>query len=266
MTLYTVIGARGFIGSRLASSLKAAGAEVYAPARDDAGLWERDLGRVLYCAGLTGDYRTRPFEAVEAHTGLVSRLLERARFERFVYLSSTRLYQTGRAASGREDARLNLDPNDPEQVYEFSKALGENLTVNRSGGRGVAARVAYVFDWEPGAAGFLSEWLLRAREARDIAIASTPQDGRDYIHLDDVARALAALADSDAGGVVNVASGQVTTNAEIAQVFAQAGWRVSFTGQGASAPPPELDVGRLETLGVRARPPLELIETYLRSL
>ena len=56
MSLYTVIGASGFIGGRLVQALRAQGAEVHAPTRSDPELFARDLGRVFYCAGLTGDW------------------------------------------------------------------------------------------------------------------------------------------------------------------------------------------------------------------
>jgi nucleoside-diphosphate-sugar epimerase len=263
MTLYTVYGAQGFIGRRLTARLRADGHEVLTPGRGDA-VDAQDLGRVIYAAGLTGDYRTRPFDAVEAHVSLLSRILERARFDRLVYLSSTRLYQA--AAVGREDAPLNIDPNDPEHLYELTKALGENLTLHRSGGRGAVARLSYVFDEQPGAAGFLSDWLNRARQGGDIEIASSPSAGRDYIHLDDVVQALVVMADSSENTLINVASGQATTNAEIAQVFAETGRRVTFTAKDQPAEAPAIDISRLSGLGVRARPAVERIRDYLAGL
>jgi len=265
MARYTVIGAGGFIGSRVVAALAADGCEVEAPGRG-ADLTTRDLGRVIYCAGLTGDYRTRPFDTVEAHAALVSRILQAGRYERLVYLSSTRLYQTTGAAIGREDAPLNLDPGDREQVYELSMALGENLAVNRSDGRGCAARLSYVFDWTEGAEGFLAGWFAQARAGREITIASTPEDGRDFIHVSDVIRALRAMADQPVNEIVNVASGRTTTNAEIAEVFEAAGWRVRFTGDAPAAAPTRADIGRLRALGLEPRPALEVIAGYLKSL
>lgn len=266
MSLYTVIGAGGFIGARVVERLRTERAEVFAPARGDPALFSRDLGRVFYCAGLTGDYRERPFEAVEAHVGLIARVLQEARFERLVYLSSTRLYDSLGGAPGRETAALPLDPNNPEHVYELSKALGENLALNRSQGRGAVARLSYVFDWTPGAAGFLSDWLCAARTSRILTLDSSPAYGRDYIHLDDVVTALRAMLDQGGAGLVNVASGAALTNAEIAEVFSRRGWSVAFSRQAAAPPPPPLDVARLAALGAAARDVRGLIDGYLESL
>jgi len=267
MSLYTVIGAGGFIGGRVRQRLDEAGAEVFAPARGDRDLFTRDLGRVVYCAGLTGDYREKPFEAVEAHVGLLARVLEQASFERLVYLSSTRLYDSLAGGVGREDAALPLDPNQTHHVYELSKALGENLALNQSDGRGAVARLSYVFDWADGAAGFLSEWLIRARASRSLLLNSSPSHARDYIHLDDVAGALRAMLDQGDAGLVNVASGRTLTNGEVAEVFRRRGWTVAFTKEGqAVAPSAGVDVGRLARLGAPARDVPGLIDSYLAAL
>jgi nucleoside-diphosphate-sugar epimerase len=265
VTLYSVIGSGGFIGARVAQTLRADGQEVFTPGRRDEVLG-RDLGRVFYCAGLTGDYRTRPFETVEAHVGFLSRILEHGRFERLVYLSSTRVYDANPDAQGREDAPLRVNPNESEHLYELSKLLGENLAVNRSGGRGAAARLSYVFDWTQDAAGFLSDWLRRAGESRDLALDTSAWDGRDYIHRDDAVAGLRAVLDSDLNGVVNVAGGRTVTNAELAHTFRDAGWRVTFrrAAQGQAPPPP--DVSRLTALGLQARDVRALIADYLATL
>ncbi|HEX5379428.1 MAG TPA: SDR family oxidoreductase [Phenylobacterium sp.] len=253
MTLATVIGAGGFIGGRLVAALRAQGREVYAPVRGDPELFARDLGRVFYCAGLTGDFMDRPFDTVEAHVGLIARVLRDARFERLVYLSSTRLYDSLGARGGREDDVLELDPALPRNVYDLSKALGENLCLTRADGRAVVARLSNVFADDAAASGFLSELLQRARREREIVLPSSPDGGRDYIHLDDVLKALLALEAGDAAGIVNVAGGRTLTNAELAQVFADAGWRLTLTGREAPPAPPVCDTQRLRALGITPR-------------
>lgn len=264
--LATVIGAQGFVGRRLTERLAADGADPWTPAKGDTGLFDRDLGVVYYCAGLTADYDQRPFDTVEAHASLVSRIIAAGRFERFVYLSSTRLYDGLPKAEVDEDEPLVFDPKDPRRVYDLSKALGENLAMARAAGRGRVARLANVYDWEDGAPGFLSEWLIRAREDRDLVLPSSPAVARDYIHLDDVVDALLAIAASDAPAVVNVASGELVTNGSIAEVFEDAGWRVRFTGAAKPAPPPNAAVLRLAGLGVRARPVRDVVRGYLEGL
>jgi nucleoside-diphosphate-sugar epimerase len=262
----TVVGGQGFVGARLAARLRADGVDVDVPAKGDPAIAERDLGTVYYCAGLTADYDRRPFDTVEAHASLVGRILVANRFDRFVYLSSTRLYDGLSRAEVAEDEPLVFDPADPRRVYDLSKALGENLTLTRAGGRGRVARLANVYDWTAGAPGFLSEWLIRARNEKALGLQSSPAIARDYIHLDDVVDALIAIAGAPEPVIVNVASGELVTNGEIAAVFEDAGWQVTFAGDATPPAPPNAAVARLAGLGVRARPVKDVVRGYLKEL
>jgi UDP-glucose 4-epimerase len=259
----TVIGAGGFVGRRLVSALTAQGETPWAPAKGDPDLLTRDLGVVYYCAGLTADYDARPFDTVEAHASLVSDIVQAGRFERLIYTSSTRLYDGLALSEVSEATPLSFDPTDPRRTYDLSKALGENLVMTRAGGRGAVARLANVFDWTHGAPGFLSEWLIRARTERTLSLDSSPYVARDYIHLDDVVAGLIAMAGAADPGIVNVASGELVTNGEIAEVFAQAGREVSFTRDGRPAPPPRASAAKLAALGVTPTPVREVVARYL---
>ena len=259
-----MVGAGGFVGRRLAARLAAQGAEVFAPSRGDPDLLTRDLGLVFYCAGLTADYDARPFDAVEAHVNLLSAIARAGRFERLVYLSSTRLYDS--SGGGGEDAPLALAPANPRHTYDLSKALGENITLTRTGGRGAVARLANVYDWSQGSPGFLSQWLIQAAGARALTLASSPHIVRDYIHLDDVTQALAAIGAAPEPGIVNVASGELVANAAIAKVMTEQGWRIGFTGDAAPPPGPRADVARLTALGVRPAPVEDVVRGYLQGL
>lgn len=261
----TVVGAAGFVGARLTARLQADGWSVWAPAKGDPALFKRDLGTVFYCAGLTADYDRRPFDTVAAHASLVSELIRADRFDRLVYCSSTRLYDGQKKPEVHEAEPLVFDPADPRRVYDLSKALGENLTLARTGGRGAVARLSNVYDWEDGAPGFLSEWLIEARRNRDLALNSSPNIARDYIHLDDTVAALIAIAERGQG-IYNVAAGRLTTNADIARVFETAGFWVKFTGDANPPPPPNASAERLAGLGVRARPVEDVVAAYLEGL
>lgn len=266
MSRYTVVGASGYVGRRLVAALEADGAEVYAPPRGDAGLLDRDLGRVFYCAGLTADYLRRPFDTVEAHVSLLARLLERGRFERLVYLSSTRLYDSLPEGEGDEARALVLSPAEPRHLYDFSKGLGENLCLTQSGGRAAVARLACVFDEAPGAPGFLPGWIDRARTEREIGLASATGYVRDYIHLDDTVAALRAILDRGPAEVVNVASGENVSNAELAEMFEKHGRRIRFERETPRQAAPVCETARLHALGVRPRRVRDVLDAILKEL
>jgi nucleoside-diphosphate-sugar epimerase len=262
---YTVLGASGFVGSRLVASLRKEGYEVYAPQRGDAGVFSRDLGRVFYCAGLTADYAARPFDTVEAHVTLLARILRDAHFAHLVYLSSTRLYDSRGAEGGNENQDLIVNPVNPRHLYDLSKALGENLCLTVAADRTAVARLACVFDWNAGTPGFLSGWLQRAAREKAFCLDSGTGFVRDYIHLDDVTAALRAMADCAATGIFNVASGENVSNAELADVFNRNGWSVSLSHEVPRQNAPSCDIQRLVAIWMQPRPVRAVVEAYLKE-
>ena len=220
--LATLIGGDGFIGRRLQARLRREGWTCQVPARDEAWLLRRPLGRVFYCAGLTADYAARPFDTVEAHASLLARVLREADFEALVYLSSTRLYDSCPGFAGGEvdeDTPLALDPAQPRHLYDLSKALGESLCRQASGGRARIARLACVYSGEDDDAdGFLGGLLARVRAAGRgplLEVDSSPEAARDYVHVDDVAEALLAIATGGTRPLYNVGSGVNVFNREL---------------------------------------------------
>lgn len=266
--LYTVIGSAGFIGRRLVASLRAAGHSVYLPLRDAPAPLQCELGRVIYCAGLTADYARRPFDTVQAHVGLLSNLLHHASFEHLTYLSSTRLYDSLGENGGvtfTEDAALLLNPTHPRHLYDLSKALGENLCLTAAAGKTSVARLACVYDWSDGAPGFLSEWLQRARHEKTMTIDTASGLVRDYIHLDDVVASLCAISGAKAGGIVNVASGENVSNAELAALFNDNGWRIGLQRESRRQSGAACDVLRLAALGVTPRRVRDVLATWINT-
>ena len=255
----TLIGGKGFVGRHLQARLRAEGWHCWVPQRDDPQLWERDLGHVFYCAGLTADYAERPFDAVEAHTSLLNRVLRDARFESLVYLSSTRLYDSlGDSLSGigaTEDLPLRLAPDNPRHLYDLSKALGESLCCVAGQGRARVARLSCVWSAQPDAEGFLPELMRRVLASRGapgaaqrpcVFVASSPHLARDYVHIDDVLSALVTLATQDGFAIYNVASGRNVGNAQLFEGLSRvSGCELVATQDGIAATLPRISVARM---------------------
>lgn len=262
---YTVLGGSGFIGSRVVNALRASGETSYVPVKGSEEIFARDLGRVFYCIGLTADYINRPFDTINAHIAYLARILAEAKFERIVYLSSTRLYDD--QSSGSEGEPLLLNPTKPRHLYDLSKAMGENLCMVASGGRGRVARLSNVYDSSEGAPGFLSELLLRLKTERKFMIESSPGFSRDYISIDDVVSGLRAILDNDVPRIVNVASGENVTNQALIDCLNQSGCSIGFQDnkkiEHLSA---VCDISRLRSLHVHPLPVLNYLETFMRHI
>jgi nucleoside-diphosphate-sugar epimerase len=214
---------------------------------------------VFYCAGLTADYVLRPADTVEAHVGLLSRILSQGGFEALVYLSSTRLYD-GQPTSrgGTEEGSFIVDAGNTRSLYDLSKMLGENLCRVMGLGKARVARLACVYRDETDADGFLPGLLrqvLAASRGGTFSVDSSPSLERDYVHVDDVVDALIKIAVAGRYDVYNVASGENVTNARLAQeIEAFTGVRLRFDRSDHPAPAAGIDRSRLtEELGWNPR-------------
>ncbi|MBZ0225944.1 MAG: SDR family oxidoreductase [Comamonas sp.] len=210
---FTVLGGSGYIGSRLVEHLRTQGHTVWAPARGDAEVFSRPMGHVIYCVGLTADFRTRPFETVDAHVSLLSEVLRRARFDSLLYLSSTRVYMG--AASTDEDAPLAVLPGDPSYLYNLTKLTGESLC-HASGRTGVrVARLSNVVGPGMDAASdnLVADLVHQARRGH-IVLRSNPRSAKDYVQVADVLDWLPCIALHGHAKVYNVASGRQTSHAQ----------------------------------------------------
>ena len=127
MARFTILGATGFIGSRLANYLEKKGDRVTRSKFENA-IAATDLGHVIYCIGLTADFRSRPFDTMDAHVNRLGEFLKNTHVQSFLYLSSTRIY--GSASIADETTKISVDPSSPGDLYNISKVAGEALCLS----------------------------------------------------------------------------------------------------------------------------------------
>jgi nucleoside-diphosphate-sugar epimerase len=263
MARFAVFGASGFIGRHLVASLTHRGHEVRPIYRDTRLRRGECLGHTVYAIGLTADFRTRHVETARAHVGVLADVLEAYEFESFVYLSSTRVYRG--AATGREDADLVVRPTAADDLYALSKLTGEALCLAHPEARFRVARLSNVIGAGAASPSFLASLLDEARHKSMVTFHSSPESRKDYVDLDDVDRALEAIALRGSHRLYNVASGLSTSNATLARLIREA-FHVDaiFTAGAPTLAFPEIDVSRLRREFAFTPTPFE--ETFARMI
>ena len=251
-----VLGASGFVGRRLVKYLHANGRQVIIPNKSECCLIHEKIDTLYYCVGYTADYLKNPSATIEAHVGLLSRVIETIDFDHIVYLSSTRVYDGLNLykCDGHED--LILNPYKSRHLYDLTKVLGENLLLTCMPHHCSIARLSCVYDAGEDSPGFLSNLLQKTRKSKYIKIKSSPNICRDYVLLDDVVKSLIAMASTRTCGVINVASGRNTYNYEIADALACFDIDVQFASFDDIFHYPLCDIKKLTMLGIK---PIETI-------
>lgn len=255
MTSCTVLGGSGYIGRHLVDYLRMQGHEVWAPGRGDDSVFSRDLGHVFYCVGLTGNFRERPFDTVQAHVEFLSEVLRRGQFASLLYLSSTRVYMG--AHSTHEDTALSVQPQDPSYLYNLSKLMGEALCHSCGRPQVRVARLSNVVGpgMDPRSGNLVAD-LVRQARAGHMVLRTAAQSAKDYVHVDDVVEWLLRIALHGRFSTYNVASGRQTTHAQwLERLSAQFGASVEVLADAPLQSFPGIEVERLATeFGATAKP------------
>ncbi|WP_043692824.1 SDR family oxidoreductase [Luteibacter sp. 9133] len=242
--MFTVFGATGFIGRELVASLRESGAQVRTPERGD-NLPDGSLGHVIYAVGVTADFRQRPFDTIEAHVSLASRLLRSTDFDSFLYLSSARLYR--HAADTRESARITIDPAEAEDFYDLTKLTGESIC-HRSGRDNVrVVRLSNVIGRDFSSRNFVFDVMREAWEERRVMLRSAPDSAKDYILVEDVVRMLPLIAAGGTYSCYNLASGVNLSHAAVlAPILHASGAELVLDHKARAQAALPLDIGRLQ--------------------
>lgn len=240
---FTVFGASGFVGGALCTHLREAGHDVLAPARDE--IPQGPLGHVVYAIGLTGDFRSRPLDTVDAHVTALATRLREATFDSWLYLSSTRVYGGSDAEVVAEDAVLRAQPT-ADGLYDLSKLLGEAICLSLPHPRARVARLSNVYGPEAHSDSFLGMVLADVAAGRDLTIREAPGSSKDYLAIDDACRLIEHVALSGAHRLYNLASGMPVTHGEIAATITrETGRPVSFAPGGPTRTFPRVDISRV---------------------
>lgn len=238
----SLIGGHGFIGRHLDIHLRKIGWVSDLIPRN-AGVPTRHLGHVFYCAGLTADFRERPFDTVEAHVTHLAELLKYAEFDSLTYLSSTRVYADAECTA--ENATLLVRPDNSGDLYNLSKLMGESLCL-QSGREVRVARLSNVYGIEMPEKNFLAEVLAEAARFHSVQFRTARDSEKDYISVGDVVSVLPRLAVEASQGIYNLASGQNISNQAIAVFLESAGVRCEFQLNAPLVKFPRIHVDKLE--------------------
>ena len=246
---WTVVGARGFIGSAFVRVLRARGEAVTSLTHREAATTNAELGHVIYASGVAWDAGKRVADAVAMHVEIPLALLGK-RLQSLAYISSTRVY--GDAPQTDEEAVLRVRADD---VYGATKAAGEAaiLADPRAGMRIV--RLSNVYGPSFGSGLMLSDFLRQAATTGQIVVRSSGDSSKDHVSIEDVVDMTLRIATGGAQRVYNIAAGKNTRQGDLLDALALAsGCNVDVAPGSPTVTFEPIDIRRISTeFGFTAR-------------
>ena len=239
--MITVLGASGFIGSHLVQRLEKYKLQFQAVRRDEK-IPRVNLGDVVYCIGVTADFRSRPFETVDAHVCTLLDLVKNHDFDSLLYLSSARVYAG--ADSTDEDTPLRVNPQYSNDLYNISKIMGESITLN-CGRTGRVARISNVYGPDFTSDNFLPGILRQAVNGEKIVLRTAPDSEKDYVWVHEVVEQLIFIAGGGKERVYNIASGMNVSNRQLAEKLCElTGCEIEFEPDAREIKFPRININR----------------------
>lgn len=226
-----VLGATGFIGKALVSSLSAQAISVVAPSRSDL-----DLAAPNSVGGLADQLRpddtlvfasaNTPEKGRDGATFMrniamgchVASAIERTPCQHVVYLSSVAVYGQSQETPASERARC-----DPDDLYGVMHLTREKLLRSALAARQVPLvilRLSSVYGAGDTHASYGPNRFMKEIEQRSgLTLFGGGEELRDHVYVDDVAAVILGTVARRSEGLLNVAAGRSISFASIADIF-----------------------------------------------
>ncbi len=215
--MYTIFGGNGFIGTFIKRKLIQDGQKVFVPKKNDNNIFLKDLGNVVYAAGITSDFRSRPYDTVNAHVSYLFEVLKKTTFKNFIYLSSTRIYRNSKQT--KENGQIILNSINLDSLYDLSKLTGEAICNSFNSNKIKVVRISNVIGNSNISNNFFDNLLNQARKKKNIILNDHINSEKDYIIIDDVVSLVLKILLHGKYRCYNVASGCNISNKKILELI-----------------------------------------------
>lgn len=271
-----ITGANGRVGSHLSRDLQTDGHELISIARSATGPgnhhYNLDVAEqytevkeiissekpdaVIHLASMIGPAcEADPAAAERVNVTATRRLANatsKAGVSRFIFFSSAAVYQQLILAPTDEDSNIA-----PQSVYGRTKLAAEQaITEEATSSSDTLFTSLRVFNiYGPGFPDSLVYKLIHAEESHPVKLFAFENFYRDYIHISDVAQAVRRVLDQDSNQrhtVMNIASGQAVSTAELIEALRAGGIKPQYTLSGDdNLSVSWADIARVKAIGFR---------------
>ncbi len=243
--MITILGSSGYIGSSLLNNFNKKSIPTFAPDRDK-NLFNHDLGDVIYCIGMTADFRLKPFETVESHVSILNDLLKNGKFDSLTYLSSSRVYIGSSENVVDENSNIVISINDPDSLYNLTKLTGERICLS-SGRNTKIIRLSNIYGDNYDSPNFIFELIKKIKENKFIELYTSLNSSKDYLSIDLAVKLITQIALGKTNGIFNLASGNNISNKEIIDMLnAHFDFKYNFNQKSKEVIYPQININKIK--------------------
>ncbi len=229
-----ILGSDGWIGKALVKEFSSLNFNVIRINKNNISEWIKSKNRkwiVIYAIGLKSQFRFKLNETFVAHVSLLDKILElqKNRIDKFLYLSSTRVYM--RSDCTFEESPTGLISSSLSDYYNITKLMGESLVLSNNNHNFKVVRISNVLGLNQPKDTFVGELIDDSIKKGKAIIKQSIKSSKDYISLDDVANYLKKIILNGNFRIYNVSSGYNISHKEIAYWLIKKGFKIEFNSQ-----------------------------------
>ncbi len=241
---YTIFGHSGFLGSNIVKYLKKKKYEVFLPSRNKIK-FSKNLNNVIYCIG-SDNVLENPEKGIESNLKLLSKILLKNKFKKFIFISSTRVYLNSKNTKENDNIKINI--NSKDYFYNLLQASSENLCLSQKNKNIKVVRLSNLYGFNFKKQTYLLPNLIRnSKKNKKINISINKKSKKNYLNIYDAIGIIIKIVNRSKYRLYNIASDKRVTIEKIALVIKKlTNCKIIYSNQKIKYDEPIINISRIK--------------------
>ena len=210
MSIFTIFGHTGFIGTHLKKRLKKN--TLILPKRGQTK-FKKFLHNIIYCIG-SDDWINDTYNSFQANLGYIPEVLKDNNFKSFTLLSTTRVYKKNNITNENTDIIVNS--SDIDNFYNIKKLCAESYLLAQKKKINII-RLSNIYGDNYNSPLVLPKLITNSIKNKKIYLTINKDSSKDFLSIKDAVEMIKKISLNGKGGIYNVASGKLYKLIDIAK-------------------------------------------------
>ena len=241
---FTIFGHKGFLGRNIIDYLNINNIQYYLPPRNKY-VFKKNLGNIIYCIG-DDNVLKNPLNSVNANLKILYEILEKNRFQSFLFISSTRVYLNSKDT--KENSIIKIDPQDPKYQFNILKLASENFCLSKNNKRIKVVRLSNLFgEYFSNQIYLLPNLLKNAKRKKIIKIMINKKSKKNYLYVNDAISLIFRIIKKSKYRIYNLASDKLYSIEFILnEIKKKTSCKIIYSNQNTRYDEPKINITRVK--------------------